>query len=133
MDTAPSVVKLGLVLGLSFFLGLAFEDFSAHEGARRPGGIRTFPMLALAGAILYLPLREVVWVILAHFRKAVFCCQSLWACGQRACVVHHVHSDVGVAAFSLGAMIRRPVRQRAPRPLSALVDASEATASAACR
>jgi len=54
MDTAPSVVKLGLVLGLSFFLGLAFEDFSAHEGARRPGGIRTFPMLALAGAILYL-------------------------------------------------------------------------------
>jgi uncharacterized membrane protein (DUF4010 family) len=54
MGTAPSVVNLGLLLGLSFFLGLAFEDFFAHEGTKHPGGIRTFPMLALAGGMLYL-------------------------------------------------------------------------------
>ena len=52
--SAPSPTSVGLLLGLSFFLGLAFEDFFAHTGSRRPGGIRTFPMLALAGGVLYL-------------------------------------------------------------------------------
>jgi len=53
VDSAPSALKLVLLLGLSFFLGLAFEDFFAHAGAKRPGGIRTFPMLAFAGGMLY--------------------------------------------------------------------------------
>src|SRR5271154_3819850 len=54
MLTAPSPTSVALLLGLSFFLGLAFEDFFAHVTERRPGGIRTFPMLALAGGLLYL-------------------------------------------------------------------------------
>jgi uncharacterized membrane protein (DUF4010 family) len=54
MNNAPSVVNFGLLFGLSFFLGLAFEDFFAHAATKRPGGIRTFPMLALAGGMLYL-------------------------------------------------------------------------------
>jgi hypothetical protein len=54
MITAPSPVSVALLLGLSFFLGLAFEDFFARTDAQRPGGIRTFPMLALAGGVLYL-------------------------------------------------------------------------------
>ncbi len=54
MITAPSPVSVALLLGLSFFLGLAFEDFFAHTDERRPGGIRTFPILALAGGMLYL-------------------------------------------------------------------------------
>jgi uncharacterized membrane protein (DUF4010 family) len=54
MGAAPSIINLGLLLGLSFFLGLAFEDFFAHAKTKRPGGIRTFPMLALAGGMLYL-------------------------------------------------------------------------------
>lgn len=40
-----------LLLGLGFFFGLAFEEF--HGGQARPGGVRTFPLLALAGALLY--------------------------------------------------------------------------------
>ena len=47
-------MNFGLLFGLSFFLGLAFEDFFAHAATKRPGGIRTFPMLALAGGVLYL-------------------------------------------------------------------------------
>lgn len=49
------------LLGLSFFLGFAFEDVFEHAGMRRPGGVRTFPMLALIGALLYVldPLRLV--------------------------------------------------------------------------
>jgi uncharacterized membrane protein (DUF4010 family) len=54
MPTAPSPASIALLLGLSFFLGLAFEDFFARAPRRRPGGIRTFPMLALAGGVLYL-------------------------------------------------------------------------------
>ncbi len=54
MITAPSPASVALLLGLSFFLGLAFEDFFAHTDERRPGGIRTFPMLALGGGVLYL-------------------------------------------------------------------------------
>jgi uncharacterized membrane protein (DUF4010 family) len=54
MLTAPSPASIALLLGLSFFLGLAFEGFFAPSTRRRPGGIRTFPMLALAGGVLYL-------------------------------------------------------------------------------
>ena len=52
--TAPSPAHIALLLGLSFFLGLAFEEYFAHTDERRPGGIRTFPMLAIAGGVLYL-------------------------------------------------------------------------------
>src|SRR5580700_11925222 len=54
MITTPSPAHLALLLGLSFFLGLAFEEYFAHTDTRRPGGIRTLPMLALAGGVLYL-------------------------------------------------------------------------------
>jgi uncharacterized membrane protein (DUF4010 family) len=54
MIQAPSPTGIGLLLGLSFFLGLAFEDFFGRTDMRRPGGIRTFPMLAIAGGALYL-------------------------------------------------------------------------------
>jgi len=50
----PLLINFTLILGLSLFFGLAFEDFHAHTGLSRPGGIRTFPLLALSGGVLYL-------------------------------------------------------------------------------
>ena len=50
----PPILRLLLLIGLAFFLGLAFEEFYARVHQKRPGGIRTFPLLALAGALLYL-------------------------------------------------------------------------------
>ena len=47
MITTQSLVVL---LGMALFFGLAFENFFAHRLPHRPGGIRTFPLLALAGA-----------------------------------------------------------------------------------
>jgi uncharacterized membrane protein (DUF4010 family) len=44
---------LVVLLSMSLFFGLAFEKFFAAEMPRRPGGIRTFPMLGLAGAACY--------------------------------------------------------------------------------
>ncbi|MGA8612662.1 MAG: DUF4010 domain-containing protein [Xanthobacteraceae bacterium] len=54
MIQVPSLDSFALLLGLSFFLGLAFEDFFNRGNTKRPGGIRTFPMLALGGGFLYL-------------------------------------------------------------------------------
>jgi hypothetical protein len=46
--------------------------------------------------------REVVWAISANFDQLSALMLSLWACGQRACVVHHVHSEVLAGAAVLG-------------------------------
>lgn len=54
MPVQPSLTSLALLLGLSFFFGLAFEEFYGQSGSPRPGGIRTFPLLAIAGGMLYL-------------------------------------------------------------------------------
>jgi uncharacterized membrane protein (DUF4010 family) len=53
MSDPPSIVRLLLLLGLGFFFGLAFEEFYARLEQKRPGGVRTFPLLALIGALLY--------------------------------------------------------------------------------
>ncbi len=50
----PPFANLALLFGLSLFFGLAFEEFHAHQGRTRPGGVRTFPLLAVVGAMLYL-------------------------------------------------------------------------------
>lgn len=53
MPASSPLVNFLLVLGLGFFFGLAFEEFYSRDGQARPGGIRSFPLLALAGALLY--------------------------------------------------------------------------------
>jgi len=53
MLAASPITNLLLVLGLGFFFGLAFEEFYGRDGQARPGGIRTFPLLGLSGALLY--------------------------------------------------------------------------------
>ena len=53
MTIPPPILQLLLLIGLGFFLGLAFEEFHACTNQKRPGGVRSFPLLALAGALLY--------------------------------------------------------------------------------
>src|ERR1700674_1962933 len=55
-DLAPLELagRLALALGLAAFLGLAFEEAYKRDEGAAPGGVRTFPMLALSGAMLYL-------------------------------------------------------------------------------
>ncbi len=48
---APERFALALFMGI--FLGLAFEQFYKQETVRPPGGIRTFPLLAILGAMLW--------------------------------------------------------------------------------
>ena len=46
--------RLALAFGLAVFLGLAFEEVYKREDRSSPGGVRTFPMLAVSSAMLYL-------------------------------------------------------------------------------
>jgi uncharacterized membrane protein (DUF4010 family) len=46
--------RLALAVGLAVFLGLAFEETYKSKRRSIPGGIRSFPILAMAGAMLYL-------------------------------------------------------------------------------
>ena len=46
--------RLALAVGLAVFMGLAFEETYKTGERSSPGGIRTFPMLAMCGATLYL-------------------------------------------------------------------------------
>jgi uncharacterized membrane protein (DUF4010 family) len=46
--------RLALAFGLAVFMGLAFEETYKTEERSSPGGIRTFPMLTMCGATLYL-------------------------------------------------------------------------------
>jgi hypothetical protein len=53
MMTEAPITGFLLLLGLGFFFGLAFEEFNAESRQARPGGVRSFPLLALSGALLY--------------------------------------------------------------------------------
>ena len=46
--------RLALLLALAIFLGLAFEAICKRDQPTILGGIRTFPLVGLAGAMLYL-------------------------------------------------------------------------------
>ncbi len=46
--------RLALAIALALFLGLTFEEVYKSEQRLIPGGIRSFPMLAMAGAMLML-------------------------------------------------------------------------------
>jgi len=46
--------RMALAVGLALFVGLAFEEVYKQEERSSPGGVRTFPLLALCGALLYL-------------------------------------------------------------------------------
>lgn len=50
---AVNAEQIAVLLGLSLFFGLAFEEFYANTLPNRPGGVRTFPLLALTGAGLF--------------------------------------------------------------------------------
>jgi hypothetical protein len=46
--------RLALAIGLAVFLGLAFDEVYKSEQREISGGIRSFPTLAMAGAMLML-------------------------------------------------------------------------------
>ena len=49
MSPLAQTFSFPMLLALGFFFGLAFEEFHAQDQQVRPGGVRSFPLLALSG------------------------------------------------------------------------------------
>jgi hypothetical protein len=54
MPPIDLVERLVLLLALTLFLGLAFEEIYKRDEPAIPGGIRKFPLVGLAGALRYI-------------------------------------------------------------------------------
>ena len=54
MEPIELAGRLGLALAMAVFIGVAFEEIYKRDAPSNPGGIRTFPMLALLGSMLFL-------------------------------------------------------------------------------
>jgi uncharacterized membrane protein (DUF4010 family) len=54
MTPVEEAGRLGLALAMAVFIGLAFEEIYKRDEHTSPGGIRTFPMLAMLGTMLFL-------------------------------------------------------------------------------
>jgi uncharacterized membrane protein (DUF4010 family) len=54
MEPIELAGRLGLALAMAIFIGVAFEEIYKRNEPANPGGIRTFPMLALLGSMLFL-------------------------------------------------------------------------------
>ena len=91
--------NLALALGLSFFFGLAFEEFYVRSPKKRPGGVRTFPLLALSGAGLYL---------LEPVHVAAFCV-GLLVLGAWLYAYYHARWTEGTPAVEPGGGLIIPV------------------------
>jgi hypothetical protein len=57
--------RLGLAIAMAVFMGLAFEGVYKREQHTSPGGIRTFPMLAALGSMLFLLDAKTLWPFIA--------------------------------------------------------------------
>lgn len=53
-DLFDQAGHIGLAIAMAVLMGLAFEGVYKREERTSPGGIRTFPMLAILGVVLYL-------------------------------------------------------------------------------
>jgi len=54
MEPIELAGRLGLALAMAIFIGVAFEEIYKRNEPANPGGIRTFPLLALLGSMLFL-------------------------------------------------------------------------------
>jgi uncharacterized membrane protein (DUF4010 family) len=102
--------RLAIVLGLAIFLGLAFEEVYKSDDRASPGGIRSFPMLAISGAMLYLiePAHALAYV-------AGLLAVGLWLTAYlRAGLAEHDPPSLMIPASNLLAYVIGPVALTQP-------------------
>ena len=114
-EGSVSLIHFLLLLGLSFFLGLAVEEVSIQEKVPGPGGVRTFPILSLTGLgfflldPLYLSVFSVGLLVLGGWLYAYF----------RSALTTSGHSPSMVSAVScLLAYLLGPIAIREPSWIS---------------
>jgi uncharacterized membrane protein (DUF4010 family) len=103
--------RLGLAIAMSVFMGLAFEGVYKREQHTSPGGIRTFPMLATLGALLFmLDARSLLPFIAGLAAVAVW----LYAHIQRAASPDHERPSLMIPTANLLAYTFGPVALTQP-------------------
>src|SRR5262249_48685923 len=70
---------LALLIALALFLGLAFEEVYERDEQTIPGGIRTFPLISLARAMLYLMEPHLLLAFVAGLIAVALCLSLAWA------------------------------------------------------
>ena len=101
--------RLALLLALAIFLGLAFEGIYKRDEPTIPGGIRMFPLVGLAGTMLYLIEPQRAFAFIA----------GLFAMGAwlyafspvRAPARHRVRQDVGDPDVEISQLDSRQAHQ----------------------
>lgn len=94
--------RLGLALAMALFLGVAFEGIYKRDVRSSPGGIRTFPLLAIIGALLYQLGSLPFTVGLGAVGLWLYAHQRVLASGTNGTTASLVIPTANVLAFCLG-------------------------------
>ena len=103
----PDVLKIVLVIFLSFLIGLEREGHKAARGAYSFGGVRTFPLIGLIGySIAVLSGSQLLPLMVGFLVIAAFLLLSYWHKLSSTTEVAGVTSEMsGLATFLVGALV----------------------------
>ena len=102
----PDVVKIVLVLFLSFLIGLEREDHKAQGGSYSFGGVRTFPLIGLIGySIALLSGAQLLPLTVGFLVIAEFLLLSYWHKLSSAEYAGVTSEMSGLTTFLVGALV----------------------------
>ncbi len=102
----PGVFKIGLVLFLSFLIGLEREDRRAIPGRYRFGGVRTYPLLGLVGyGLAVLAERQSIAIALGFMAITGFLMLTYWHKVTQVPDAGITSEVAGLATYLVGALV----------------------------
>ena len=102
----PDAVKIGLVLFLSFLIGLEREDHKAQGGTYSFGGVRTFPLIGLIGySLALLAGAQMLPLTIGFLVVGGFLLLSYWHKLMGTEVAGVTTEMSGLATFLVGALV----------------------------
>jgi uncharacterized membrane protein (DUF4010 family) len=102
----PDVFKIGLVLFLSFLIGLEREDRRTIPGRYRFGGVRTYPLLGLVGyGLAVLSDRQSLAIAIGFMAIAGFLMLTYWHKVAQVPDAGITSEVAGLATYLVGALV----------------------------
>jgi uncharacterized membrane protein (DUF4010 family) len=102
----PDVFKIGLVLFLSFLIGLEREDRRTIPGRYRFGGVRTYPLLGLVGyGLAVLSDRQSLAIAIGFMAIAGFLMLTYWHKVAQVPDAGITSEIAGLATYLVGALV----------------------------
>jgi uncharacterized membrane protein (DUF4010 family) len=102
----PDVFKIGLVLFLSFLIGLEREDRRTIPGRYRFGGVRTYPLLGLLGyGLSVLSERQSLVIAIGFLAIAGFLMLAYWHKVAQVPDAGITSEVAGLATYLVGALV----------------------------